>query len=238
MRVLVYVWDAFRTLHASLGLAREIVGLVVFVLILSFYDTGRGYLAAQGIHGWPAVPTAWAAMAFAALYLSWHLLRHAVLLERSVRPSLAMRILDPGKRYDTYVALGNRVVRLYHLEVENTSKARAARDVSVTLVSYHRTGDKKLVDIRSKLKVANSDTESLNLNPRACVAFELCGIEVNGSERVEPTEEREGQTFSIVPVGSGIIRVIAEAHDAPSIEGQYTLYIDSIGTMTIKPQSG
>ena len=202
MRVLVYVWDAFRTLHASLGLAREILGLVVFVLILWFYAEGRGYLAAQGFGHLPEVAAAWPAMVFAGLFLSWHLLRHAVLLERSARPSLAMRILDPSKRYDTYVALGNRVVRLYHLEVENTSKARAARDVSVTLVSYHRTGDKRLVDIRSKLKVANSDTESLNLNPRARVAFELCGIEVNGGERVEPTEEEKARPFRLCRSGA------------------------------------
>jgi hypothetical protein len=70
------------------------------------------------------------------------------------------------------------------------------------------------------------------------VAFELCGIVVNGGERVEPTEERESQTFSIVPVGSGVISVMASARDVPSIEEQYTLYIDSIGAMTIKPQSG
>ena len=238
MRALVYVWDALRTVHASLGLKSEVIGLVVTFLLFRFYEQGRGYLEAQGFHGWPEVPGAWPAMAFAGLYFSWHLLRHAVALERSARPSLAIRILDPSQRYDTYVALGNRVVRLYHLEVENTSKSSAARDVSVTLVSYHQTGDKKLVDIRSKLKVANSDTESLDLNPLARVAFELCGIVVNGSERVEPTDERDGQTFSIVPVGSGIIRVIAEARDVPSIEEQYMLYINSTGAMTIKPQSG
>jgi hypothetical protein len=41
-----------------------------------------------------------------------------------------------------------------------------------------------------------------------------------------------------VPVGSGVISVMASARDVPSIEEQYTLYIDSIGAMTIKPQSG
>jgi hypothetical protein len=238
MRVLVYVWDALRTVHASLGPMREIAGLTVFVLILFFYAQGRDYLEAQGYGHVPEVAGAWPAMAFAGLYLSWHLLRHAVALERSARPSLVMRILDPSQRYDTYVALGNRVVRLYHLEVENTSTSTAARDVSVTLVSYHQTGDKKLVDIRSRLKVANSDTESLDLNPRARVAFELCGIVVNGGERVEPTDERESQTFSIVPVGSGMITVMAGARDVPSIEVQYLLYISSIGAMTIKPQAG
>jgi hypothetical protein len=237
MRVLIYVWDALRAVHASLGPTREVVGILLCVLILWFYESGRAYLEARGLSYLPEVAAVWPAMVFAGLFLSWHLLRHAVLLERGARPSLVMRILDPSKRYNTYVALGNRVVRLYHLEVENISRAKAARDVSVTLVSYHRTGDKKLVDIRSKLKVANSDTESLNLNPRARVAFELCGIEVNGGERVEPTEEREGQTFSIVPVGSGVISVMAEAHDVPSIEAHYTLYIDSVGTMTIKPQA-
>jgi hypothetical protein len=232
-----YVRDALRVVHASLGLRREAVGLVVFALLFGFYERGRASLEAQGHHGLPDVPGAWPAVTFAGVYLCWHVLRHAVALERGARPGLAMRILDPSQRYDTYVALGNRVLRLYHLEVENTSKLRTARNVSVTLMSYQLTGDRKLVDIRSRLKVANSDAETLDLNPRGRVAFELGGIVVNGAERLESPEERESQTFSILPVGSGTITVVAEADDVPARSEQYMLYIDSAGTMTIKPQA-
>ena len=118
----------------------------------AFYERGRASLEAHGYHGLPDVAGAWPAVTFAGVYLCWHVLRHAVALERGARPGLAMRILDPSQRYDTYVALGNRVLRLYHLEVENTSKHRTARNVSVTLMSYQLTGDRKLVDIRSRLK--------------------------------------------------------------------------------------
>jgi len=123
------------------------------------------------------------------------------------------------------------------LEIENPSTSRTARNVCVTLVSYHQTGDKKVVDIRHKLKVANSDAEQLDLNPRARVAFELGGVVANGAGRVEPAEERDSQTFSILPAGSGTIRVMAEAAEMPAREEQYTLYIDSVGSMTIKPQA-
>lgn len=237
MWVFSYIWDAVRVIHASLGLKREAIALIVSILLFSLYERGRAYLEAQGYHGLPDASGVGAATAFAGVYVGWHLLRHAVALERGARPILAMRILDPSQRYDTYVALGNRVLRLYHLEVENTSKHRAARNVSVTLMSYQLAGDRKLVDIRSRLKVANSDAEKLDLNPRGRVAFELGGIVVNGLERPEPTEERESQTFSILPVGSGTITVVAEADDAPSRTEQYMLYIDSVGAMTIKPQA-
>jgi hypothetical protein len=237
MRALSYVWDVFRIVHASLGLKRVAFGLIVFFLLIRFYEPARIYFAARGVDGFPDVPGLWPALAFAGLYLYLNLLAHAVTLEHTARPGLVMRILDPSQRYDTYVALGNRVMRLFHLEVENPSRSRTARNVSVTLQSYHQTGDKKVVDIRSKLKVANSEAEELDLNPRARVAFELCGIVVDGSGRLEPAEERDGQTFSILPVGSGTIRVVAEARDVPAREEQYTLYVDSIGTMTIKPQA-
>ena len=237
MRAFWYGWNIARVVHASLGLKREAVGLIIFFLLIRFYEPARSYLAARGFTEAPDVPGLWTAIAFAGLYLYLHLLAHAVALEHTARPELVMRILDPSQRYDTYVALGNRVLRLFHLEVENTSRTRTARNVSVTLVSYHQTGDMKVVDIRSRLKVANSDAEKLDLNPRARVAFELGGVVANGSERMEPAEERENQTFSILPAGSGTIRVVAEASDIPATEEQYTLYIDSVGSMTIKPQA-
>jgi hypothetical protein len=40
-----------------------------------------------------------------------------------------------------------------------------------------------------------------------------------------------------LPVGSGTIRIVAVSDDAPAIEGRYTLYIDTAGKMTIKPQT-
>jgi hypothetical protein len=55
---------------------------------------------------------------------------------------------------------------------------------------------------------------------------------------LELAEARDVQTFSILPVGSGTIRIVAETDDAPSTERQYTLYIDTVGAMTIKPQPG
>jgi hypothetical protein len=236
MRVLTYVLNIGRVVHASLGLKRIAFGLIVFLLLMRFYEPARSYLAARGYPEVPDVPSLWSAIVFAGLYLYLSLLAHAVALEHAARPGLVMRVLDPGQRYNTYVVLGNRVLRLFHLEVENPSRSRTAHNVSVTLVSYHQTGDKKMVDIRHKLKVANSDAEVLDLNPRARVAFELGGVVANGNGRLEPAEERDGQTFSILPAGSGTIRVMAEASDMPTREEQFTLYIDSAGTMTIKPQ--
>ena len=237
MRAFWYVFEVGRVVHASLGLKREAIGLIIFFLLFRFYEPARSYIAARGFTEAPDVPGLWSAVAFTGLYLYLHLLAHTVALRHAARPGLVMRILDPSQRYDTYVALGNRVVRLFHLEVENPSTSRTARNVSVTLVSYHQTGDKKVVDIRSKLKVANSDAEELDLNPLARVAFELGGVAANGTGRTEPAEERDSQTFSILPAGSGTIRVVAEASDMPATEEQYTLYIDSVGTMTIKPQA-
>lgn len=237
MRVLGYVLDVGRAVHASLGLKREAFGLIVVFLLIRFYEPARSHLVAHGFIEVPDVPAVWTALAFAGLYLSLHLLAHAVALERAARPGLVMRLLDPSQRYDTYVALGNRVVRLFHLEVENPSRSRTARNVSVTLVSYHLTGDKKAVDIRHKLKIANSDAEVLDLNPRARVAFELAGVVANGGAKLEPTEERDGQTFSILPPGSGTVHVVAQAAHMPVREERYTLYIDSVGTMTIRPQA-
>ena len=237
MRALWYVWDVGKVVHASLGLKREAFGLIVVVLLLRFYEPARSYLTARGFSEAPDVPGLWTAVAFTGLYLYVHLLAHAVALEQAAQPSLVMRILDPSQRYETYVALGNRVLRLFHLEVENPSRSRTARNVSVTLVSYHQSGDKKVVDIRHKLKVANSDAEALDLNPRARVAFELGGVAVNGAGGPEPAEERDSQTFSILPAGSGTIRVMADASGIPAKEEHFTLYIDSVGTMTIKPQA-
>jgi len=237
MRALRYVFDLCRAVHASLGFKREAFGLIIFFLLIRFYEPARSYLAARGFAEAPDVPGLWSSIAFAGVYLYVHLLAHAVALQNAARPSLVMRILDPSQRYDTYVALGNRIVRLFHLEVENPSRSRTARKVSVTLVSYHQTGDKKVVDIRHKLKVANSDAEQLDLNPLARVAFELSGVVANGNGRVEPAEERDSQTFSILPAGSGTIRVVAEASDTPATEARYLLYIDTAGTMTIKPQA-
>jgi hypothetical protein len=94
------------------------------------------------------------------------------------------------------------------------------------------------VDIRSKLKVANSDAEEIDLKPRGRVVFELCGVEAIGADASERAEARESQTFSIVPLGSGTIRVLAVARNAPAREEHYTLYVDRTGTMTIKPQTG
>jgi hypothetical protein len=237
MRAFRYVFDVGRVVHASLGLKREAFGLVIFLVLIWFYEPARTYVAARGFSEAPDVPGLWTAIAFAGVYLYLHLLVYAVALVHTAQPALIMRILDPSQRYDTYVALGNRVVRLFHLEVENPSTSKTARDVSVTLVSYHQTGDKKVVDIRHKLKVANSDAEQLDLNPLARVAFELGGVVANGNGRVEPAEERDSQTFSILPAGSGTIRVVAEASDTPATEARYLLYIDTAGTMTIKPQA-
>ncbi len=177
------------------------------------------------------------AAAFAVLYLLWHAVRYAATLERHAKPILSLKILDPSERYETYVALGNRVLRLYHLEVENVSRSKTAKKVSVALELYQKIGDKKLVDIRSKLKVANSDTEQLDLQPLGRVVFELCGVEADGADTMGLAEPRESQTFSILPVGSGTIRVIGEAVGAPSRDERYTLYIDLKGAMTIKPQT-
>jgi hypothetical protein len=232
-----FVWDCLRTIHSSLGLKREAVGLVVSYLLFRFYEPAKAYLSAQGFRELPDVHGESLAAAFAGSFLLWHLLRHAVALEHRARPKLSLRILDPSQRYDTYVALGNRLLRLYHLEVENHSNLRTAARVAVSLKSYQLTGDKKVVDIRSKLKVANSSAEEIDLKPLASVVFELCAVEANGADALGVAETREDQTFSILPVGSGTLRVVAESDDAPSIEKQYTIYINTVGAMTIKPQT-
>ncbi len=232
-----FVWDCLRTIHSSLGPRREAVGLVVSFLLFRFYEPAKAYLSAQGFRGVPDAHGASLAVAFAGTYLLWHLLRHAVALEDKARPKLALRVLDPSQRYDTYVALGNRLLRLYHLEVENLSKARTASRVAVLLKSYQLTGDKKVVDIRSKLKVANSSAEEIDLKPLATVVFELCAVEANGADALGVAEDREDQTFSILPSGSGTIRLVAESDNAPSLEKRYTIYINTVGAMTIKPQT-
>jgi hypothetical protein len=231
-----FVWDCLRTIHSSLGLKREAFGLIISALLVAFYEPARAYLSAHGARGLPNVEGIWIAAIFAGCYLLWHLLRHAVALEYRARPKLSLTILDPGQRYDTYVALGNRLLRLYHLEVANLSNLRTATRVAVSLKSYQLAGDKKVVDIRSKLKVANSEAEEVDLKPLASVVFELCGVDANGSDAKGLAETREGQTFSILPAGSGTIRIVAEADDAPTIDKQYTVYINTVGAMTIKPQ--
>ena len=50
-------------------------------------------------------------------------------------------------------------------------------------------------------------------------------------------EERAEQTFSILPNGSGSIRVFVAARNTPSLEEEYRVYIDTTGSMTIKPQA-
>lgn len=232
-----FVWDCLRTIHASLGPKREVMCLVVSFLLFRFCEQAKAYLSAQGVHGLPDVQGAPLAVAFAGSYLLWNLLRHAVALENNARPMLSLRLLDPGQRYDTYVALGNRRLRLYHLEVENLSNARTAKRVAVSLKSYQLTGDKKVVDIRSKLKVANSSAEEVDLKPRATVVFELCGVDANGGNGLGTAETREDQTFSILPTGSGTLCLAAESDDAPSVEKHYTIYINTVGAMTIKPQT-
>jgi hypothetical protein len=233
----LFLWNALRTIHSSLGLKREVFGLAVTYLLFRFYGQGTDYLLAQGFRELPDVHGAWIAAAFAGIYLLWNLLRHATELEHKARPRLALKILDPSQRYDTYVTIGERLLRLYHLEVENHSRSRTARRVAVTLESYQQSGDKKLVEIRSKLKIANAEAEDIDLKPLARVVFELCGVAVNGSGASPTAEAREDQTFSILPVGSGTIRIVAVSDDAPAIERRYTLYIDTAGTMTIKPQA-
>jgi hypothetical protein len=225
-----------RTIHSSLGLKREAFGLIISTLLAGFYEPAKAYLSAHGARGLPNIEGVWLAAIFAGCYLLWHLLRHAVALEHNARPKLSLTILDPGQRYDTYVALGNRLLRLYHLEVANLSNFRTATRVAVSLKSYQLAGDKKAVDIRSKLKVANSDAEEIDLKPLASVVFELCGVDANGADTRGLAETRDGQTFSILPAGSGTIRIVAEADDAPTVEKQYTVYINTVGAMTIKPQ--
>jgi len=239
---LTFVWEALRVLHASLGFGREVAGLAVCFLLLRFYEQvyeqAKAYLALHGSPALPQVPGAWLAAAFASVFLIWHLLRYAIALRRGASPVLSLKILDPGERYETYVALGNRLLRLYHVELENASRSMPANKASVSLECYQQAGDKRQVDIRSKLKVANSDAEEIDLKPRGRVVFELCGVEAIGADASERAEARESQTFSIVPLGSGTIRVLAEASNAPAREEHYTLYVDRTGTMTIRPQAG
>ena len=233
----LFLWNALRTIHSSLGLKREVFGLAVTYLLLRFYGQSRDYLQAQGFRELPDVHGAWIAAAFAGIYLLWNLLRHAAELEYKAAPKLTLKILDPSQRYDTYVTIGERLLRLYHLEVENRSRSTTARRVAVTLESYQQSGDKKLVEIRSKLKIANAEAEDIDLKPLARVVFELCGVAVNGSGAPPTAEAREDQTFSILPVGSGTIQIVAVSDDAPALERRYTLYIDTAGTMTIRPQT-
>lgn len=233
---LVFFGDVVRTLRASLGFARIIVGVVLCLLIFGFYEPAKSYLAQKGIEGLPDVPALWLALAFAGVFLIWNLLRYAIELQRRMRPVLSLKILDPGERYETYVALGNRLLRLYYVELENASHATSARRTTVSLECYRLAGDKRQVDIRSKLKVANSEAEEVDLKPRGRVAFELCGIEAIGDNAAAMAEARDVQSFSIVPAGSGTIRLLAEAENAPAIERRYMLYVDGRGTMTIKPQ--
>jgi hypothetical protein len=236
---LAFLWDAIRVLRASVSVVRIILGAGLCFLIFRFYAPAVDFLASRGVHGFPDVPGAWLALAFACAFLIWHLLRYAIVLQRGVQPILSLKILDPGERYETYVALGNRLLRLYHVELENISRSTAARCTSVSLECYQLAGDKRQVDIRSKLRVANSEAEEVDLKPRGRVVFELCGVEATGAEAAtaDAAEERDGQTFSIVPAGSGTIRLLAEAQNAPSIVEHFTLYVDRTGSMTIKPQA-
>lgn len=237
MRLFAWFWKGGRIVHASLGVQRELFVLLILLLPLAFHPRAQTLLQAHGVRDWPVVDGTMPALLIAGTYLYWRLLRHAVFFEYVARPALTMRMLDPGQRYDTFVALGNRMVRLYHLEVVNTSVFRTAQKVSVTLVDYQKAGNSKRVDIRARLKVADSDAEVLDINPGATVAFELCGVEVSGADPTAP-EVREQQSFSILPVGSGMLRVFAEARDAPAREALLMVYIDTTGSMTIKPQAG
>jgi len=234
--LLAFVWDAIRTLNASLRFVRALLGLGLGFAIFRFYAPARDYLASKGVEGLPEVPGVWLALAFGSLFVIWHLLRYAVVLRRAAKPVLSLKILDPSERYETYVTLGNRLLRLYHVELENASRAIPARRTTVSLECYRLAGDKREVDIRSKLKVANSDAEEVDLKPRGRVVFELCGVEAIGEEAAATAEPRDGQTFSIVPLGCGTVRLRAEAENAPSLEANYTIYVDQRGAMTIKPQ--
>ena len=120
-----------HSVRKRLDLKREVFGLAVSCLLFRFYEPARAYLSAQGFRELPDVHGASLALAFAGSYLLWYLLRHAVALEHQARPKLSVRILDPSQRYDTYVAIGERLLRLYHLEVENRSSLRMARNVAV-----------------------------------------------------------------------------------------------------------
>jgi hypothetical protein len=237
MGLLSWVWRGARIVHESLGFKRELAVIGILLLPYAFHPEAGVFMASRGVADWPVVDAALPSVVVAGSYLYWRLIRHAVIFEYVARPTLNVRMLDPGQRYDTYVALGNRMLRLYHVEVQNASRYRAAHGVSVQLLDYQKAGDAKRVDIRAHLKVANSDAEELDLNPGARVVFELCGIEVNGAQPVAP-EARGEQTFSIVPAGSGTLRIMAEAHDAPAREEELRLYVDTNGTMTIRPQSG
>jgi hypothetical protein len=237
MRRVAWIWNGLRIVHASMGLKREAITLFILLLPLLFHARVSSFLAAHGIPDWPVVDGTMPAVIVAGTYLYWRLLRHSIIREYVARPNLAVRILDPGQRYDTLVALGNRVLRLYHVEVENRSMFRTARGVAVTLLDYQKAGDSRAVEIRARLKIANSEAEELDLNPGARVAFELCGVEVSGAEPAA-AEPREWQTFSILPPGSGTLRLFAEARDAPARQETYMLYVDTTGTMTIRPQAG
>jgi hypothetical protein len=236
--LVAFVWDAMRALFASLGFSRAVLGGAACVAIAVFYAPAKQQLALKGFDSLPDVPGGWIAFVFGSLFVVWNLLRYAVVLQRGAKPVLSLKILDPGERYETYVVLGNRLLRLYHVEVENASRSKPARRTTVSLETYQMAGDKRMVDIRSKLKVANSEAEEIDLKPRGRVIFELCGVEaVEVKAETASAEERDGQTFSIVPSGSGTIRLLAEADNAPAVEEHYMLYVDSRGVMTIKPQA-
>jgi hypothetical protein len=237
MKMRSWVWNGARIIHASLGFRRELLVLVILLLPVAFHPGVHAYLATRGVADWPVVDAALPAVVVAGAYVYWRLVHYAVVFEYVARPTLIVRMLDPAQRYDTFVALGNRMLRLYHVEIENASRYRAAHGVKVQLLDYQKAGDTRRVDIRAPLKVANSDAEVLDLNPGSRVVLELCGIEITGSEAKAP-EERGEQTFSIVPPGSGTLRILAEARDAPAREEQLRLYVDTNGTMTIRPQAG
>ena len=175
MRAISRVLNGFRIVHASLGLKREAFAVLVLLLPLLFHPEVRTYLAARGVNDWPVVEGTMPALLLAGGYLYWRLLRHAVLFEDAARPCLTARILDPGQRYDTYVALGNRVLRLYHLEVENTSTFRTARGALVNLVDYRRSGDMRVVEIRSPLESPTPTPKSW-ISIRARASFSSCAV--------------------------------------------------------------
>lgn len=234
--VFAFLRDAVQVLHSSLGIWRALAGLAIGYGLFAFYEQARIYLATLDVRGLPDIPGAWVAAAFASVFLIWHLLRYAMALHRSIRPVLSLKILDPSERYETYVALGNRLLRLYHVELQNGSRSTSASKANISLQSFQLAGDARQVDICSRLKVANSDAEEIELKPRGRVVFELCGVEVDDAGAAARAEARDAQTFSIIPTGSGTISLMAEAANAPACAQRYMLYVDARGIMTIKPQ--
>ena len=90
----LFLWNALRTIHSSLGLKREVFGLAVTYLLLRFYGQSRDYLQAQGFRELPDVHGAWIA-ADAGIYLLWNLLRHAAELEYKAAPKLVSQDFGP-----------------------------------------------------------------------------------------------------------------------------------------------